>query len=616
MSPPATLSLPDDEVPDYTYTKLEGSGIRLITLLSGASGDDIYIDITHVPLLPREATKPPLLSVQQLEASLPSGWSVYETVSGRFSFWPPRDQSSITTWEHPVEGFDKSLYIKSTEERESFEPKYEALSYEWGSPEILETVYVRGPAVTKIRIRQNLAWALRHLRHADIPRVLWADAICINQTDLGERAAQILRMANIYRLAQRVLAWLGPAANNSSHALQTLQYLGKQSVTTLKGWRRGTAPDATEPDLGIMTPLPYSRKTWAAISQVLDRGWFQRLWIVQEVQLAQDAVVVCGKATVSWLVFWQAVAFLLWHERSAVVHNLPTHDIDRILFLGSSYVTRPISATISRLLVNKKCTDPRDAIFGLLGLFPEAFRHKINPRYDGTTLQVYLDTVLTHIYHVQRLELLAQCWLEPETLPGSPTWVANFSYLRPPHPEFFEQFASGYSRSWTSHSWDADLRQHLLSVTGVRCATVAQSRCRFPHMYRNIPTMLSVAKMLEPDEASVLKLYPTGEQFGVAHVKTMKGNALRERKPEYRVPGLQRWRDQWKAALRDDNMYTDADDSSEARIERDVWHALNFLKNKGYFETEEGYIGLTYANAQPGKWLPQALCMGTKLTVG
>ena len=63
-------------------------------------------------------------------------------------------------------------------------PFYEALSYCWGSPNEERLIYLDKQ---EVRIRENLWWALRHLRLANEERILWIDALCINQKDIEER---------------------------------------------------------------------------------------------------------------------------------------------------------------------------------------------------------------------------------------------------------------------------------------------------------------------------------------------------------------------------------------------------------------------------------------------
>jgi hypothetical protein len=84
-------------------------------------------------------------------------------------------------------------------------PRYEALSYVWGSTQDLIDIFIGPSTQYTIGVTQNLASALRYHRYQDRERVLWVDAICVNQKDLQERSKQVKRMANIYTMANRVL---------------------------------------------------------------------------------------------------------------------------------------------------------------------------------------------------------------------------------------------------------------------------------------------------------------------------------------------------------------------------------------------------------------------------
>lgn len=97
---------------------------------------------------------------------------------------------------------------------------YEALSYAWGdakdtSPMILDR--------TPYYITKNLECALRYLRYKESPRVLWIDAICIDQNDLDEKSEQVPIMGEIYSRATKVYAWLGEADRQIDCVFDVLQ---------------------------------------------------------------------------------------------------------------------------------------------------------------------------------------------------------------------------------------------------------------------------------------------------------------------------------------------------------------------------------------------------------
>ena len=152
--------------------------------------------------------------------------------------------------------FDSDIKVEIFYEKlsEQYQPDYEALSYVWGStedPEILSIAYrnqhgdrtspgsVGGsvaasvpepfsrdtdhPIYETLSITQNLSTALRYLRKPATNRVVWIDAICINQDDIQERSLEVARMGFIYNKARQVIVWLGPHTENSELAIETLR---------------------------------------------------------------------------------------------------------------------------------------------------------------------------------------------------------------------------------------------------------------------------------------------------------------------------------------------------------------------------------------------------------
>jgi hypothetical protein len=99
-------------------------------------------------------------------------------------------------------------------------PPYVALSYTWGSGVANNAIHVDGQ---EMAVSENLYAALKMLQYFLGVRYLWVDAICINQTDLAERSQQVGLMNAIYRSADSVIAWLGPEADDSQFAIETME---------------------------------------------------------------------------------------------------------------------------------------------------------------------------------------------------------------------------------------------------------------------------------------------------------------------------------------------------------------------------------------------------------
>jgi hypothetical protein len=113
-------------------------------------------------------------------------------------------------------------------------PEYEALSYTWGDPNCTRPINANG---VEMQVTTNLFAALRALRQADADRVLWVDALCIDQKNTQERSDQVQRMRSIYQRAQQTVMWLGDSDESSDRAIEVLEKLnGSQAQIDSFDW--------------------------------------------------------------------------------------------------------------------------------------------------------------------------------------------------------------------------------------------------------------------------------------------------------------------------------------------------------------------------------------------
>ncbi|KAI4681395.1 uncharacterized protein J4E84_007631 [Alternaria hordeiaustralica] len=100
-------------------------------------------------------------------------------------------------------------------------PAYETISYCWGAPRDPSTIELNGH-LTKVPASSEAA--VRRMRLSDRPRVLWIDAICIDQSSTTERSAQVALMATVYSNAQHNLVYLGEDDDDmAERAIKALQ---------------------------------------------------------------------------------------------------------------------------------------------------------------------------------------------------------------------------------------------------------------------------------------------------------------------------------------------------------------------------------------------------------
>jgi hypothetical protein len=146
---------------------------------------------------------------------------------------------------------------------------YDALSYVWGQSEKPYLIHIDEDTLA---VTANLHTALLHLRDPEFERVLWIDAICINQDDKLERGYQVQFMARIYGRADKVIVWLGESTDDSDLAIEELSSAANKGAFY-------------EPKHG---------NTRHAVLRLMSRPWFRRIWVLQEAAAARRILIQCG----------------------------------------------------------------------------------------------------------------------------------------------------------------------------------------------------------------------------------------------------------------------------------------------------------------------------------
>ncbi|KAJ8114391.1 hypothetical protein ONZ43_g4912 [Nemania bipapillata] len=165
--------------------------------------------------------------------------------------------------------------------------EFTALSYTWGDPKIRKPISVGGQT---LEVTINLFDALRHLRSLQKTRTLWVDAVCINQEDLEERSKQVLRMRDIYTCAKTVEVWLGPADDDDFAAMELVRKLGAIVSDPEESLAKGFYNEYQQAFLDTFESA--EPKEVRALCQLFKRPWWTRVWVVQELTLAnqQEAI--------------------------------------------------------------------------------------------------------------------------------------------------------------------------------------------------------------------------------------------------------------------------------------------------------------------------------------
>ena len=163
--------------------------------------------------------------------------------------------------------------------------EYEALSYVWGSDNKPYQIRVDGYA---LHVTSNLFSSLLHLRSDKEHRVLWIDAICINQACTEEREQQVSIMRDIYAQASRTIIWMGEFS--FFRIDDTTDFLGHIIRCRTESGDYVTRPEHADAEV---------RNT----RKIHESAWFSRMWIVQELACSKDAVICIGTDSIPWSAF-------------------------------------------------------------------------------------------------------------------------------------------------------------------------------------------------------------------------------------------------------------------------------------------------------------------------
>lgn len=390
--------------------------------------------------------------------------------------------------------------------------KYEALSYAWGSDANPSRVRVRNPRHKHdphsyyLSITRNLHDALCALRkyHLDpenpegdlvssLSRVLWVDAICIDQSNAAEKSPQVAMMGDIYRSASRVVAWLGPSDDTSHRAMRYMCSVGLQVNVSFRGSELSPAPGAADPTLGnIQVPLfeTHDEDMSTSLTTLLGREWFSRLWVVQEILLGDPlrTVVLCGpRDAVPWSLFRKAISVVNWKWR-----QMPR--------LQTFVTVQESTAYLSRLRYDfgaLTCKDPHDRIYAVLNLLgPVERRHlRIRPDYDVPVAKLYRGLVRRSIGVLGDLTILEECEPNAEGDTSLPSWVPDWHAQSTPRMSAGIAHASAQLAGWTKSNDILDDSSDVLTLRGVSVSTIRNIGTTYPDD-TNANYVTLVAKMV------------------------------------------------------------------------------------------------------------------------
>jgi hypothetical protein len=284
-------------------------------------------------------------------------------------------------------------------------------------------------------------------------------------------------MGKVYHHASKVLVWLGCEIDDTpvafellsklkavklKHELQQLSDMMSQEFFPIESngpdpweniihqmkaqFQRQTATGLTSDGLILhlgdeeRESLPgFQNPQWKALDALLARPWFTRVWVLQEVILSKDAVLICGQRSICWEDFSLATDCLyklllpiapvrmtlmpMWikRHRGQLKRNDPPGLLE-MLFTSASL----------------NCTDQRDIVYGLLGIVAHDVPTSLLIDYGLSLEEIFKNTAISLLHEKKNLAVLAAVNF-PKRCQNLPSWVPDWTII-PPSPNL----SSGY----------------------------------------------------------------------------------------------------------------------------------------------------------------------------
>ncbi|KAI1407649.1 heterokaryon incompatibility protein-domain-containing protein [Hypoxylon sp. FL1857] len=315
-------------------------------------------------------------------------------------------------------------------------PKYEALSYVWGDATITTPITLNSHP---FQVTTNLEAALRVLRLKNKKRLIWIDAICINQTSIQERNQEVRRMREIYSRAERVIVWLGPELEPGHATPIDCPGVGKKTHDLLDSLASAD-PEDCDAAAKILDGTGDPISGLMILNRFFSRPWFSRIWVLQEIALATTATMIYGDHSISWDRLALAVDALrrlqlglhthLWRLSSAARMDR----VQRCWMRTRSTALReesrsPVHFELADLLWQTRFfewTEQRDRLYGILGLVGEDLRNEklLQVDYTKPVADIFRDLTLFMIQGGMLAHVLCSI---ASSMDGLPSWASTWT---------------------------------------------------------------------------------------------------------------------------------------------------------------------------------------------
>ncbi|KAK3174418.1 hypothetical protein OEA41_001664 [Lepraria neglecta] len=444
------------------------------------------------------------------------------------------------------------------------------------------------------------------------------DAICINQYDDAEKSEQVKKMHFRYACTSHLIVWVGEASEDSDLGMQTLRQIGEEL-------RDGPLFEVDLANVSLIKDPPeaieeFDPKPWIALNRLFQRAWFER--VIQEICMPDEEMsFVCGRESVPWESVSRAshaVQRYRWGiQRTYVLFDggYTYNNMDRPVNLvrwfwkNRNAVAESQSALMTNLwgFRSRKCGDPRDKVYAILGICKDLRTKDITVDYTYSVAQVYGEIAKFLIMRDCKLRTLSACQMYGMNV-EAPSWAPDWSIdarFRPKRPilnwDHAESLRPAFNASGNS-SAHVQISEDicLLTTRGFICATISDPGTHIGNDADFVENPVSQARMFSLfnewwplAEKCTLEATVAGERRIDAFWRTLITDmTLRSQKATQGIEGAQ-----FRLWMRKTNR--SAFELQDLDIPDGTYQWMEFTAsfeqattNRRFFVTREGYMGL------------------------
>lgn len=474
-------------------------------------------------------------------------------------------------------------------------PQYEALSYVWGDPQVCMPIRVDGEerlvttnlwaalrrctSSSALEVRQTVrSLTTASVRSLDKERQLWVDALCINQDDNDEKNHQVVLMSEIYSNTERCVAWLGDfdedAVREPSAAPRVATSPWRERQGNKKKSRSSSSQNVkiaradAERAFSLISKL--SKKSqdghftteegdppdgWVklvkseidSLEVLTELDWWKRIWTVQEAILPPRLVLVCGTLELEEeIAMWGVSSSGIFGAHGpqfrccvTIVPAIPYAWGVLMAFDNSLRGTRSWKQSMSlghaiQHFRQRRCEDPRDKVFALLGLFNGITRQLVD--YSLTKREAYIRIMRHSIFSFGSLSPLLRPW-EASRDSSLPSWVpdlvAPLDRRRKGRSPYHDTNFDFLYRAAGERSMDLEVgEEDKLFVKGVKFDKIKAAAgyatfVREDESYASFFELIAAWRgLMEKDTDLDFRKYPSGGSYSNAFWRTCTNDAI------------------------------------------------------------------------------------------